>query len=214
MAVASVSSKRRKYIIGACFLGGIIAGCVFLVFNWEYIVRFQRFGYLGLFLVTLVSGFSVPLPVPYMVFIFTLGGVLHPLLVGAVAGAGLSAGGALLYLTARGGRRFLPRFGLNFADPAEEAVSSRWDRFLRKIKLPRIIDFARRRGAVAVFVLSVVPNPFFAPMAISLGTMRFRFTRFLFACWGGQTIKAVGIAYVGYLGLGSFLRWLGVFGLA
>ena len=66
---------------------------------------------------------------------------------------------------------------------------------------------------MAVFVLSVMPNPFFLPVAISLGTMRFRFARFFFACWGGQTIKAVIIAYAGYLGLGSFLRWLGVFGL-
>lgn len=212
--MALLDTKKKKYIAGGFFLGGIVAGCVLLVTHWEYIVRFQRFGYLGLFLITLTSGFSIPLPVPYMLFIFTLGGVLHPLLVGTVAGAGLGVGGSLLYLTARGGRRFLPTFGLNIAEPSGAAASSRWDRFLRKIKLPRIIEFAHRRGTVAVFVLSVIPNPFFVPMAISLGTMRFRFARFIVACWGGQTVKAIIIAYAGYLGLGSFLRWLGVFGLA
>jgi hypothetical protein len=56
MAVASVSSNKRKYIAGAFFLGGIITACVFLVYHWEYVVRFQRFGYLGIFLVTLASG--------------------------------------------------------------------------------------------------------------------------------------------------------------
>jgi hypothetical protein len=71
------TSKRRKYILGGLFLGGIIAGCVFLVYHSEYIIRFQQYGYLGLFIMTIVTGFSIPLPVPYMVFTFTLGGLLQ-----------------------------------------------------------------------------------------------------------------------------------------
>ena len=210
--VTSVRSNKRKYIAGGCFLGGIIAVCVFLVYHWEYIVRFQKFGYLGLFIMTLVTGFSIPLPVPYMVVTFTLGGVLQPALVGVTAGTGLGIGGTLLYLAGRGGRRFFPRF--NISDPADEAYSSRMARFLRRIKLPRVMNFAQRRGAVAIFVLSAFPNPFFMPMAISLGTMRFRAWRFFFACWAGQTVKALAIAYSGYLGLGSLLRWLGDFGVS
>ena len=211
MAVASVSSNKRRYIAGAFFLGGIIAACVFLVYHWEYVVRFQRFGYLGIFLMTLASGYSIPLPVPYMVFTFTLGGVLHPALVGVFAGTGLGVGGTLLYLTGRGGRRFLPHFSIS--DPADEAYSSRWARFLRRMRFQRIMKFANRRGTLAVFVLSVLPNPFFTPMAVSMGTMRFRFVKFFFACWAGQTVKTIAIAYVGYLGLGSFLRWLGLFNI-
>ena len=212
MAVTtSVSSNRKRYIAGACFIGGIIVACIFLVYHWEYVIRFQRFGYLGLFIVTLVSGFSIPLPVPYMVFTFTLGGVLHPALVGLASGAGLGVGGTLLYLTGRGGRRFLPHF--NISDPADEAYSSRWSRFLRRIKFQRIMHFAHRRGTLAVFVLSVLPNPFFTPMAISMGTMHFRFVKFFFSCWAGQTVKTLAIAYLGYLGLGSFLRWLGLLGV-
>jgi membrane protein YqaA with SNARE-associated domain len=207
MATTSVSSNKKKYIAGSLFLGGVVTVCVLMVLNWEIIVRFQKFGYLGLFIVTLVSGFSIPVPVPYMVFTFTLGGVLQPALVGATAGTGLGIGGTLLYLTGRGGRRIFPQF--NISDPADEAYSSRFSRFLRRIKLPRIMNFAHRRGALGVFLMSVLPNPLFAPMAISLGTMRFRFAKFFFACWAGQTAKAMGIAYLGYLGLGSFLRWFG-----
>lgn len=212
MAVtSSVSSNRKRYITGALFVGGVVAACVLAVYHWEFIVRFQRFGYLGLFIITLVSGFSIPLPVPYMVFTFTLGGVLDPALVGLAAGTGLGVGGTLLYLTGRGGRRIFPSF--NISDPADEAYSSRWSKFLRRIKFQRIMHFAHRRGALAVFVLSVLPNPFFTPMAISLGTVRFRFVKFFFACWAGQTVKTLAIAYLGYLGLGSFLRWLGLLGV-
>ena len=204
-------SNRKKYIAGICFVVGIVVACVLLVYHWEYVLRFQKYGYLGLFLMSLVSGFSIPLPVPYMIFTFTLGGVLHPALVGIATGAGLGAGGTLLYLTGRGGRRIFPHFEIS--DPADEVYSSRWSRFLRRIKMHRIMHFAHRRGALAVFVLSVLPNPFFTPMAISMGTMRFRLAKFSFACWAGQTVKAIGIAYCGYLGLGSFLRWMGLFNM-
>ncbi|MEJ2047034.1 MAG: VTT domain-containing protein [Dehalococcoidia bacterium] len=206
------TSKRRKYILGGLFLGGIIAGCVFLVYHSEYIIRFQQYGYLGLFIMTIVTGFSIPLPVPYMVFTFTLGGLLHPALVGATAGLGLGIGGTLLYFTGRGGRRFLPQFDIT--DPADEAYSSRWSRFLRNIKVPRMMEFAKRRGALAIFILSVIPNPVFAPVAVSMGAMRFGWWKFFASCWGGSTVKAMALAYLGYLGLGSMLRWLGVFGVS
>ncbi len=213
MAVATgVSSKKRKYISGGLFFGGVIAVCVLLVYHWEYLVRFQRYGYLGLFIMTIVTGFSIPLPVPYMVLTFTLGGILHPALVGATAGMGLGIGGSLLYLTGRGGRQFLPHF--NITDPADEAYSSRWARFLRKIKVPKMMDFAQRWGTVAIFLLSAVPNPVFAPVAVSMGTMRFSMGKFFAACWGGSTAKTMVLAYLGYLGLGSVLRWLGVFGIS
>jgi len=146
------------------------------------------------------------------VFTFTLGGLLHPALVGATAGLGLGIGGTLLYLTGRGGRRFLPQFDIT--DPADEAYSSRWSRFLRKIKVPRMMEFAKRRGALAIFILSVIPNPVFAPVAVSMGAMRFGWWKFFASCWGGSTVKAMALAYLGYLGLGSMLRWLGVFGVS
>ena len=204
-------SNRKKYAAGICFVAGIVAACILLVYHWEYVLRFQAYGYLGLFLMAMASGFSIPLPVPYMVFTFTLGGVLEPMLVGLATGTGLGAGGTLLYLTGRGGRRFFPQF--NITDPADEAYSSRWSRFLRRIKLHRIMHFAHKRGSVAVFVLSVLPNPFFTPMAISMGTLRFRLVKFFFAFWAGQTAKSIGIAYAGYFGLGTFLRWMGVFNM-
>ena len=55
--------------------------------------------------------------------------------------------------------------------------------------------------------MSMAPNPFFTPTAIAMGTTRYRFARFALACWAGQTVKAIAISYIGYLGLGSFLRW-------
>jgi membrane protein YqaA with SNARE-associated domain len=215
MAVTSASSKRKKYIFGGLFLGGIIAAFVVIVYNWQAISRFQNYGYLGLVIIGLLTGFSLPLPVPYMVVTFIFGGLLHPALVGASCGLGLGIGGTLLYLTGRGGRRFFPwssvfAFANNSASdaPSSSRISRLLTRLLRWARIPRIMDIAKRRGSLVVFLMSAAINPFFVPMAIGMGTLRFRWWRFFLMCWAGQTVKSIGIAYAGYLGLGITLRWL------
>lgn len=109
MAVATgVSSKKRRYIFGGLFFGGVIAVCVLLVYHWEYLVRFQQYGYLGLFIMTIVTGFSIPLPIPYMVLTFTLGAycIRHWLVPWRVWGLALG----VRYFTLRGvvGADFFP----------------------------------------------------------------------------------------------------------
>lgn len=216
MAITTTSSKR-KYIFGGLFLAGVIAGFVVIVYYWQEISRFQNYGYLGLFITGLLAGFSLPMPLPYMVVTFIFGGLLHPALVGVSCGLGLGVGGTLLYLTGRGGVRFFPMSRLfTFAtNPSSDAppssrLSRLISRLLRRVRIPQILAIARRRGSLVVFLMSVAINPFFVPMAIGMGTLRFRLWKFFLMCWAGQTLKSIGIAYCGYLGLGTFLRWLEV----
>jgi membrane protein YqaA with SNARE-associated domain len=217
MTVVSTTSKRkhrRLKIFGGLYIGGIVAACVVLIYYWDIISRFQTYGYFGLFIMGLVTGFSLPMPVPYMVIAFILGGVMHPAMVGASCGLGLGIGGTLLHLTGRGGRKFFPMssvFGLvNTRGSSGEEPPSFISRLFRRMRVPHMITLARRRGALIIFLISAAPNPFFAPVAIGLGTLRFRLWKFFVACWAGQTVKCVGIAYCGYLGLGTILRWLEV----
>ena len=205
---------RRAKIFGALYISGIVAACVFLVYNWEFIERFQTYSYLGLFFIGLVTGFTLPMPVPYMMVAFTLGGVLNPALVGASCGLGLGIGGTLLHLTGRGGRKFFPMssvFGLVNSSSSEGDSPPLIARLFRRARIPHVIALAQRRGALVVFLMSVAINPFFAPMAIGMGTLhsrRIRLWKFFIACWAGQTVKCMAIAYAGYLGLGTILRWM------
>jgi len=217
MTVVSTTSKkkhRRLKIFGGLYIGGIVTAAVLLVYNWEIISRFQSYGYFGLIIMGLVTGFSLPMPVPYMVITFVLGGIMHPALVGVSTGLGLGIGGTLLHLTGRGGRKFFPMsgvFGLvNTKNSSSEEPPHFIARLFRWARIPHIIILARRRGALVVFLMSVAINPFFAPMAFALGTTRFRLWKFFLMCWAGQTVKCIGIAYAGYLGLGTALRWLEV----
>jgi len=197
------------------FLAGVIAAFVVIVYYWQEISRFQNYGYLGLLIIGLLTGFALPLPVPYMVITFIFGGLLHPALVGASCGLGLGVGGTLLYLTGRGGRKFFPWSNVfAFANnPSNDALpSSRISRLLTRLlrwaRIPRIMAIAKRRGSLVVFLMSAAINPFFVPMAIGMGTLRFRLWKFFLMCWAGQTVKSIAIAYCGYLGLGIALRWL------
>jgi len=217
MAIANAGSKKKKYILGGLFLAGAVSAFVVIVYYWQEISRFQNYGYLGLLIIGLLTGISLPLPVPYMVAAFIFGGLLHPALVGASCGLGLGIGGTLLYLTGRGGRRFFPWsdvFAFASNPPKDVSQTSRISRLMCRIlkwaRIPRIMDIAKRRGSLVVFLMSVAINPFFIPMAIGMGTLRFRAGKFFLMCWAGQTVKSIGIAYAGYLGLGSVFRWLDV----
>ena len=154
-------------------------------------------------MIAFIAGSSIPTPISYLLLTFTLGGIptasgaLHPLLVGVGGGFGAGIGGTLVYLLGRGGRRFFP--GIRHYSVDEHASNRLAARF---------VDWAQRKGSVVVFVMSAMLNPAFAPMAIAMGALRFRLVKFFFMCIAGNTLKATVIAYAGYLGLGTLLRWL------
>ena len=88
---------------------GTIFACAAVIYYWDYISQFQNYGYLSAFFFGFIAGSSIPVPLPYLVVTFTLGGVLDPILVGATSGLGAGLGGTLVFLFGRGGRKLLPK---------------------------------------------------------------------------------------------------------
>ncbi|MGA7678369.1 MAG: VTT domain-containing protein [Dehalococcoidia bacterium] len=203
--VTSESSTKRKYIAAVLLvatIGGSVAVAVFLIYHWEYVIRLEHAGYLGLFLISLLAGSPIPIPTPSMILTFTLGSLLNPVLVGLVSGLGNAIGYALIYMTGRGGFHLLPSFNVS---------DSGIGRFLRKIRMSRMLDAPNQTGVVAVFLLSIYPNPVLTPMVLGMGATRFSFTKFFLACWAGKTVMSMLLAFLGYFGLRSLLHFLGVF---
>jgi len=210
--VANRSSSKRKHVAVGLLAAMIVisvVGSFFLIQHWEYVSRLEQEGYLGLFLISIFAGSPIPIPTPSMILTFTLGSLLNPVLVGLVSGLGNGIGNALIFLTGRGGLLFFQNSDVSA--PAGETSPSRIGRFLRKIGMPRMSDFAKRRAVLAVFLLSIYPNPVLTPMILGIGAMRFRFAKFFLACWAGKTAQSLILAYLGYFGLGSLLRFLGIF---
>ena len=125
-----------------------------------------------------------------MIFTFTLGGVLNPVIVGIVAGVGEAIGAVGAYFTGYGGKGLL-----------RDCNNSLYTRFTSMLQ---------RHGSKAVFIMASVLNPIYYPFAVFMGMLRFGLARFFFLTWAGRTVKNVILAYLGYFGLRSILQWLGL----
>jgi len=153
----------------------------------DELARFERYGYPGVFLISLLGNATVILPAPSLAVVFGMGGVLNPLFVGLVAGVGEALGELTGYLAGYGGR----------------AAIEDWQMY------NRLKRWMQRNGSATIFVLSAIPNPIFDLAGIAAGALRFPLARFLLSCWVGKTIKTVFFAFVGAQFLDTIERFLG-----
>ncbi len=200
MEVTEISARTRYILLTSLFLATTVLSILFIIRYWKEIAALQQYGYLGAFIIAFIAGSSIPTPISYMLLTFTFGGIpgMNPALVGLASGMGAGIGGTMVYLLGRGGRGCFP--GLRHYSVDQQASHSLMNRFA---------NLAQRRGSVVVFVMSAMLNPAFAPMAIAMGALRFRLTKFFLMCVAGNLVKAMVISYAGWLGVGSLFRWLG-----
>ena len=191
---ASIGSKKIAYILGVLgvILTLLLAAAVILF--WESILALEGYGYLGAFLISILGGATIIIPVPMLAVIFALGGVLTPYWVGIAAGLGETVGAVTIYMTGYGG-------GTAFAYSKHGKVQAIYS---------RLMHWMERRGSWTLFVLSAVLNPFFYPAALAAGALRFGLQRYFLICLAGKLIKGITVAYAGYWGLRGLLRMLGM----
>ena len=175
--------KERWTSLGSLVVVLLIT-LVILAFR-QRIAHFERYGYPGIFLISLFSNATLVLPVPGLA-VTALGGVVfNPLWVGLVSGPGFALGELTGYLAGYSGRAALEkpeRYG-------------------------RIEGWMERWGAGVLFLLSAIPNPLFDLAGMAAGAMRFPLWRFLVICWLGKTVKALAVAYLG-MGFSQLFGWL------
>jgi len=138
------------------------------------------FGYLGVFLTTLLSSATIIIPSPTLAAAYIGGSFLFPPLVGMIAGVGATLGEMSGYMAGYGGSVL--------------AARSRYYKPVRR--------FIERYGLLAIFFFALIPNPLFDLAGIAAGTTRIPIWAFLVACGLGKTFRFIGIAYLGY--------WIGV----
>ena len=181
---------KREAIIGGISVAVTVALSLFIINHRSYIDQIANWGYFGCFVINVLTNGTFILPGVGIVLTFTLGGVLNPAIVGAVAGLGEAIGAIGAYFTGYAGRGLV-----------RDSNSGLYLRFSNIIE---------RHGSKAIFFVSAVLSPFFYPFAVFLGMLRFGWIRFFLATWAGRTAKSMALAYLGYFGLRSLLQWLGV----
>jgi len=157
-------------------------------FTEEDLKQFAEYGYLGVFLVTLVSSLSVLLPLPGTFVVLTAADIWNPALVALVAGIGGALGEISAYILGYGGRAFIA------PEKAERYKQAE--------------AWMRRRGGFAIFLFALIPFLIFDFVGIAAGVFRYPLKKFLFFTLLGRLPRSFIEVYV-YLWFGvPILEWI------
>lgn len=137
-----------------------------------------QFGYVGMFLISLVGALTVIFPIPYTLLLYALGATLDPVLLAISSGLGSALGEVSGYVIGYYGR----------------AVIS--DALKRKMEF--MLKVFNRYGPFAIFLFALTPLPDDL-LFIPLGIMRYSLPRALIACFVGKLGMSFIIAYSGRL---------------
>jgi uncharacterized membrane protein YdjX (TVP38/TMEM64 family) len=149
-----------------------------LIFAYrDRLAGLASYGYLGLFVVSIVGNATILLPAPTLAATFLAGGIFNPLLAGVVSGAGMAIGELSGYMAGYGGTAIL--------DTKDQ------ERF------QQLKEWMGRHGLLTIFVLSAIPNPIFDLAGVAAGVLHYPLPRFLLACFLGKTLKGIAFALAG-----------------
>jgi membrane protein YqaA with SNARE-associated domain len=160
--------------------------------NWMQSFAVQ-YGYLGIFLISLLGAMSIFVPIPYTVVIFILGGLqtFDPLWIAVAAGLGSAIGEFSGYLVGMGGRK---------------VISDKY-----KKKMDFLTKLSKKYGPIAIFVFALTPLPDDL-LFIPLGVMRYSLLRAFIPALLGKFFSNLIIAYSGRLSLEIVKNIFGVEG--
>jgi membrane protein DedA with SNARE-associated domain len=212
------SRPRRDIYLGVITVVVTVAVCVLAVYYQDDLMKIAHIaGYslLGVFIVSFVSGsvFSfVAIPIPYWLLVFTLSsvlapqwGLLAPVFVGMTSALATSLGHLPTFMIGYGGGKTYEGLARFIGDKIGNKNDSNKPSFYN-----RCMNWARRHGSWASFAMSAVFNPLHLPMTIAIGTLRYPPLKFFLFSFLGNTVKGLFLAFCGYFGLGSILRFFGI----
>jgi uncharacterized membrane protein YdjX (TVP38/TMEM64 family) len=174
--------ETRLNITRLLALAAVIGISIYIFSLGERAAELEKYGYPGIFLLSILANATVLLPAPGIIFVFAMGSVFNPFWVGIAAGAGASLGELSGYLAGFSG----------------QAVVERTETYQ---KLVIWMSAHRKLTFLLISVLAFIPNPFFDLAGFAAGTLKIPLAQFLFCCWIGKTLKMLGFAYAGALSI-------------
>ncbi len=198
---------KKEIYLGALAIVFTIALCAAAIYYKEDLMRIANVGgysLLAMLIIAFVAGSVLSftaIPVPYWLLVFTLPsvlapqwGILAPVGVGITSALGTSLGHLPTFMIGYGGSSLSQRVTAKFNN-----------RFYIKA-----MEWARRHGSWASFVISATFNPVHLPMTVAIGALRFSPSKFFLFSLLGNAVKSLFIAFGGYFGLTSLFHFLGV----
>ena len=137
----------------------------------------NTWGYIGVFLVSLIGSASIIFPIPAFAVIFASGMFLDPLLVGIVAGIGSAIGETTGYALGRG---------------SDYIIEKKWKKWIDIAK-----EYSHKRGiffVILLFAATPLPDDI---VGILSGAVKYPVKRFLLASLIGKLVLSIALAYAG-----------------
>jgi membrane protein DedA with SNARE-associated domain len=134
------------------------------------------YGYIGIFLVSILGNVSIVIPVPFVLVIYAFGSILNPILLGIAGGIGSTIGEFTSYLIGRGGRVILNE--------------------KQRARLDRIEKLVEKHGLLLIFLVGLTPLPDDL-LLIPLGMMKYDWRKILVGMFFGKTLMCIVVAYAG-----------------
>jgi membrane protein DedA with SNARE-associated domain len=208
---------KRDIYIGVTTIVVTVAVCVLAVIYQDELMKMAHIaGYslLGVFIVAFISGsvFAfVAIPVPYWLLVFTLSsvlapewGILAPVFVGLTSALAATLGHMPTFMIGYGGGKTYLGLARFFGARVDAKKDSDKPGFYT-----RAMNWAKRHGSWAVFLMSAAFNPLHLPMTIAMGTLRFPPLKFFLLSLLGNIVKSFFLAFCGYFGLTSLFHFFG-----
>ena len=184
----TTARRRRWMLLRLEYILLIVVVLITTIFAFSFfyfqveVSRLKDYGYLGVFLINFIGAASMFLPTPAAASVVGGGAILNSylgipafVLVGLVAGLAEALGEFTGYAAGYGGR-------IIFQERAEYQWLQRW---------------MERRGVLVMFIMSVIPNPFFDIAGAAAGVVRMPLGRFFLAVLAGKIIKDIYMAAAG-----------------
>jgi len=188
-------SSKWVYILGIFGVVITIAMAVAIIVYKDAVQDLQNYGYFGAFFISILGGATIIVPVPMLAIVFALGGVMpFPWLVAIAAALGEVVGALTIYATGRSAGHALSN--------TKHGRLQRW--------YDKLMNLMRRRGAITLFIVTCIVNPFFYPAAFAAGALRFGFKKYVPIVVAGKLVKSFTVVYAGYFGLKGIFRAIGI----
>jgi uncharacterized membrane protein YdjX (TVP38/TMEM64 family) len=174
-----MKDKRRLTILRILSLTGVIALVVTLYIYRHQVQKMEKYGYVGIFLLSIAANASIILPLPGVALTTAMGAIFNPFGVAVAAGLGAALGEFTGYMTGFSGQGVAERVAL-------------YNRLTTWMKVHQNLAYGM------ILLLALIPNPLFDLAGMAAGALKLPLWKFLIACSIGKIIKMLFFAYAGY----------------
>ncbi|MDP3994806.1 MAG: VTT domain-containing protein [bacterium] len=174
---------KHSRLFGLIF--ALIVSALVLVYRDKF-VNLEGYGYLGIFLISVLGNATIVFPIPVILTAFIGGGIFNPFVVGIVTAVGAAIGELTGYMVGYGGK-----------------VVIKNDK-----KLAKIEGWMKKHGLWVLFVLSAIPNPFFDLAGIVAGATGVPVYKYLIVVTLGKMVKFITISFLGAGSIGLLDKYL------